>query len=300
MLYLLGSVLAGVGIFITFKAFPRFGVNSFHAITINYWICVATGLVFLGSPAEVLDIGLHTPWLPHAAVMGVIFIFGFYLISQTTQKINITVATIANKTSLVIPVVFSLWVFKIRSTPMDIWNYLGMAMAVPAVIFSSIRKEKNTEFKTSLGSFLLPILVFIAGGLVDTSLNYVNYKFLKPDDSAIFTIILFGFSALWGTLLWLFSFKRVHLASLVGGIVLGVINFFSIYFILLALSAVGNNGAIVYPLVSTSIIILSSLAAFLIFREHLLKVNRLGLILAILTILLLTHQQLFNGGRLLL
>ena len=54
------------------------------------------------------------------------------------------------------------------------------------------------------------------------------------------------------------------------------------YFILKALSAFDNNGAILFPIFNVGIIVLCTLAALTIFSEQLLRINKLGILLAIL------------------
>ena len=83
--------------------------------------------------------------------------------------------------------------------------------------------------------------------------------------------------------------------DILAGILLGIPNYFSIYFQLKALSAFDNNGAIVYPSLNIGIIIGSTLAAVLIFKERLSRVNQVGVALAVVVIFLLSHQEIVKS-----
>ncbi len=86
--------------------------------------------------------------------------------------------------------------------------------------------------------------------------------------------------------------ERLQARSLAGAVTLGIPNFLSFYTLLLALSAFGGNGAFVYPLYNIGVILLAALMAALFFRERLSTANKVGLVLAILAIGLISWQEL--------
>jgi hypothetical protein len=45
MLYFLLAVLFTVALYLIMRAYPRYKVDSFHAIVFNYYACVLTGLL---------------------------------------------------------------------------------------------------------------------------------------------------------------------------------------------------------------------------------------------------------------
>jgi len=106
--------------------------------------------------------------------------------------------------------------------------------------------------------------------------------------------MVFGFAFIIGFTIILVKKIKFTTRDIVAGIALGIPNFFSIYFQLKALSAFDNNGALLYPSLNIGIIIGSTLAAILFFKEHLSKVNKVGIAIAIFAILLLSHQAVIN------
>ena len=139
---------------------------------------------------------------------------------------------------------------------------------------------------------LLPFAVFACGGAIDTIINYSNHRYLSPENQDTFPIILFGFAAIIGIIILFFSGKKLELKNVIAGICLGVPNFFALLFIFKALTAFQNNGAVFFPIYNVGIILASTVAAMIIFKEHLSRINYLGLGLSILALYLLSHQEI--------
>jgi drug/metabolite transporter (DMT)-like permease len=253
----------------------------------------------MGSIEPLKLVSKGDPWLWMAVFLGFIFIAVFYLMALTTQRLSVTVSSIAAKMSLAIPVLFSLFIFQIESKEFDWLNYLGIILAFLAIYLSSFKpKEVAKEGKLPIGNkwlALLPIGVFVGSGLIDTTINFTSFKYLSPREEAIFPIIIFGVAGVIGIILLLARRIPVGKAEWIGGIVLGVPNYFSVYFVVKGLAEFGNNGAYFYPLLNISIILGSSLAALILFREKLHKLNWLGLALAITAIALISYQEIFNA-----
>lgn len=313
MLYLLLGILFNVAIFIAFRTYVKFGVRTLPAIVINYYVCVITGLVFLGSLPDVpAMLSLENQWIYFALFLGFLFIITFYMMAVTTQRLSVTVSSIAAKMSLAIPVIFSLFIFQIESKSFNALNYLGILTAFLAIYLSSLKKKEMPAEMTAppledgsspvagkavpvrnLGLLLLPVGVFLCSGIIDTTINYTTYRYLTDAEAAVFPLVIFFVAGIIGTALQIVRKERTRLKELIGGICLGVPNYFSIYFIVKALAEFNNNGAFFYPILNINIILFSSLFAIIIFKEKLRLVNKVGLALAILAILLISYQEIF-------
>jgi multidrug transporter EmrE-like cation transporter len=120
--------------------------------------------------------------------------------------------------------------------------------------------------------------------------------FYAPQEGALFTLIACVGAVLVGTtwllVLLLRSGEKLLFRSVVGGLVLGVPNVLSFYFLLKALGAFGNSAAFVFPIYNILSMLASAAAAWLLFRERLSPLNRLGLALAVLAIVLISYQEL--------
>ena len=75
--------------------------------------------------------------------------------------------------------------------------------------------------------------------------------------------------------------------NIAGGIVLGVPNYFSIYFMIRMLNTNFIKSSAMIPLSNVGVLVASSLAAILFFRERPSLKNKVGLALSLIVIVLL-------------
>ena len=294
-MYLFLAILANVAIFAIFRLIPRLKAVTLHTIVVNYWVCVATGALYSLNNPNWNTISFSGPWVPWTLLLAVIFITTFMLMATTTQRISMTVATIATKMSLAIPVVFSLLFLGVQAKAYDGWNYLGIALAFPAIALASWSKPNAaTAAETPLWRRLaLPFSLFLMGGLIDSLVNFVNLNFVPNDFSPVFTVILFAVTGILGILILVVRREVPSRRSVLAGIILGVPNYFSIFFVLRALADYNNDGALLYPLLNLGIILTSAVVGLLAFGERLTRTKIIGLALALLAITLLSYQELF-------
>jgi drug/metabolite transporter (DMT)-like permease len=252
---------------------------------------VVTGMVYSLDLTKVLSVGWETPWLFPSFILGLFFIFTFNLMAACTQYFSVAIASVSSKISLVLPVIFSLLVLKINVDQFQYWNYVGIGISLVSIWFVSRRGEGHvSHMPTGLNVLLLPVSVFVFSGAIDIIINYSNANFIPPEDTKVFPVFAFFFAAMSGLTLAFIRKEKWKFESITAGVLLGMPNYFSIYFLLKALTAFGNDGALLYPVFNMGIIISSSLAGVLIFRERLSLLNRLGVVLAILAIFLVSWR----------
>ena len=291
MIFLIATILLNTLLAILFKLFPRFGVNTLQAIVVNYWVCVITGSLFLGD-FPVSTASVHQSWFPWALLMGVSFISIFNLIGYCTRVAGITTTTIANKLSLVIPVLLSILLYN-EST--GIWKIAGIILAIPAVYFTAHEKEKNGK-----SNLLWPAILFVGSGLLDALVKYVEQGYLPtPAVQAVYTIHVFAVAAVTGTILVLFQFFKGKMVfewrNVLAGICLGVPNYFSIYFLIRLFNSHFLQSSAALPVNNICIVITSSIAAILLFREKATPMRILGLVLSVIAIMLIIFADLYAG-----
>lgn len=289
MIYIIVTIALTSSFFILFRYFALYKLNSFHAIVTNYVVCVITGIIFTSPLSGITNLSVTLPWVPLGLFIGLLFLLTFNLMSLTVNKVSVTVSGIANKTSLVIPVVASLLVFPVQAKEFTFINYIGILFAILAIVLSSIKKDDKTPVKSSLYVRIgLPLLVFILGGIIDTLLNYSTYKYSLTPGYNYFPVVTFFAAAVTGviviSIMAIAGKTKVTTLSIVGGIVLGVPNYFSIYFLLKALEAYNNDGALVFTVINTGIIVVTSFMAMFLFKEKLSMLNIAGITLAIMAI----------------
>lgn len=293
MFYLIAGIVANVLIFLAFRTFPIYKIDNLQAIVVNYFVCVITGLILIDNLESLRAIDLTAAWSWVAVFIGLLLVLGFYVATLTAQQMGVSITSVASKMSMVFPILFSLLILKVDSKEFSIFNYLGMILAVLSIYLGSLRSGTKEVIKLSRASmFLLPFGVFVAGGLIDIGINYSNHVLINADNQEVFPIVLFGGAAIIGSFFLIFQKKKFERRSLIGGLYLGIFNFLSLYFVLKALTAFQNNGAVFYPIYNVGIILLSSILAIIIFREKLSKINVVGLALSVLALFLLSYQEI--------
>ncbi len=291
---LLLTIIATSCIFLAFKSFKVFGMYSLHAITINYFVCVITGLIFFRSKLPLLfEDPQFKIWYLIAFFLGILFILTFFRMSRTAQEISVSASSMASKLALVLPVIFSLVILQRSAKEYDLINYSGIILTIPALILASW-PEKDIHNTKLISRLSLPFSVFLLSGIIDTSLNYLNALFEKDPGFIFFPLFVFFTAGLSG-LIFSFTNKKNtppwKLKSVIGGIYLGVPNFFSLYFLLETLKAFNQDGAFIFPMSNLGTILLSGIGAFFLFNEKMNLLKFSGLILACIAIYLLAYQE---------
>lgn len=289
MIYLLLSVVFTTSLILIFKYFEKYKIITIQAIVVNYITASSLGLFYNKGAIGIAYIS-EQPWAMTAMILGVVFIGIFNLIAITTQKLGVSVATVANKMSLVIPVFAAIYLYH---DSVNILKILGIIIALAAVYLTSKKQkeDQDPEIKKHPSMLYLPLIVFIGSGCIDTLINYSQVNYLKPDDMDIFISICFASAAFTGIIILLYRFlflkKRFQFKSIIAGVVLGIPNYFSIYYLLKALDNKTFESSVLFPLNNMGIVALSSVYALLFFKEKLSRSNWVGIILSLFAIALI-------------
>ncbi|HWY37941.1 MAG TPA: DMT family transporter [Bacteroidia bacterium] len=288
MFFLVLGIACNVALLLIVKSFARFGVEAFPAIVVNYFVAGSFSLL-LTTPKSVYLEADHL-WLP-AALLGIFFISVFYMISLTTEKIGVSAASVANKMSVVIPVILA---FLLYGDSITILKITGIILALLSVIFvsSTAKKEKNN----SKQNFLLPIAVFIGSGIIDALVNYIQKKIVHSDvETACISGLFFFAAGTFGLLAFILFYKdkkKLDIKkTILAGIILGTPNYFSIYLIMRAISGNIMQSSVLYPIVNVSVVLGSTVIAFLFFAEKLSFKNWMGIALSIAAIALIAGSS---------
>jgi len=270
-------------IFVIFKLYAVYKIDTLYAIITNYIVACIVGLFFYSGEINPSEIS-QKPWFLGTLLLGFLFIVVFNLMAKTSQTVGVSVASVATKMSLVIPVIFGVLVYK---EELGIIKVVGILLALAAVYFASI-KEKQISIKKS--ALILPILVFLGSGIIDTSIKYVQEVHIKENEFPLFSATVFAAAATVGIVF--IGFKtlktpfKINLRNVLGGIALGVPNYFSIYYLLKALQNPFLNSASVFTINNVAIVMLSTLLGIILFKEQISLKNWGGITLAIISIIL--------------
>lgn len=286
MLYLLLAIFCSVCLLLVLKYTERHGISTLPVLVVNYAVCCVIGSLFSPEPVS-LAAFTEKNWMLPSLLLGIVFISVFYMVAVSTQKIGVAVTAVAFKLSVVIPVGAAYFLYGDRFSPLKI---TGIALAIAAIFLTS--KEESNTLRPKGMLALLPPLVFLGSGISDAAFNFIQTKYLAASELNFFLVSLFGTAGTIGFLLLLcsciFKQKFPQAKAVLWGIALGVPNYGSAYFMLLALEHSGVDGSALWTLNNIGIIVLSAFAALLLFNERINRYGIAGIFIAILSILLIS------------
>tara|TARA_R110002049_G_scaffold50271_5_gene142738 strand:- start:4016 stop:4879 length:864 start_codon:yes stop_codon:yes gene_type:complete len=285
MISLALSVLFSSLIFIVFKLFDTYKVQTLYAIIVNYFVAGSVGLFFYNE--EIIPSSIpEKPWFIGTAFLGVLFILVFNIMAKTSQRFGVSVASVATKMSLVIPVILGVYFYDEKLSAIKV---IGIVLALSSVYLASI-KESNTLFNVK--SLLLPFLVFLGSGAIDASIKYLEETHIPEVEIPLFSSIVFFAAGLSGVLFILARTPKhplqLNVKNSIAGISLGIPNYFSIYYLIKSLRSDVFNSSSVFTINNVSIVLFTTLIGILLFKEKLSSKNWLGITLAVISILLMT------------
>ena len=295
MLYLILSVVFSTGLNVLFKYFAQKEIDLFKVILINYFVCYTLGQVWNNSFISYQHI-ITTEWFGYAIILGLIFIVGFYLIALTVKYYGITIATVMQKMSLALTVIFALLFY---SESFSFIKGLGLLLAIIAVVLTNIKKSEDlgiSNISKNKVFIFIPIITFFLSGIIEILLLYVDREQIVNTHDHEFVTVLFGMAGIFALIYYVIGrFTRtmspLTVKDLIAGLILGVINYFSIVF-LLKLVQTGWEGSFIFPINNVAILILSVTFSILFFYERLSRLNYIGLALSIMAIMLIWSSSL--------
>lgn len=285
MIYLILSITASLLIFVIFKLLERYKVNTFQAIVVNYIVAFGFGI---GSNQQMVvfkDV-FEAKWFLGSVIVGAMFIGLFTIIAKTAQKNGLSVASVASKMSVIIPIVFGIILYQ---ESIGYQKVIGIVLALVSVYLVSVKSKTSVNFKKNL---LLPILLFFGSGISDTYINYLQNTAISEENISLFSACVFGFSGIIGIII--LSIKKLKKQtqldpkSILGGIALGLANYASLYYIIKSLQLPNMESSTFFTLNNVAIVMASTLIGLWVFKEHLTKKNWTGIGLALIAIYLVT------------
>ncbi|WP_348717143.1 EamA/RhaT family transporter [Tenacibaculum sp. 190130A14a] len=263
--------------------FDVFKINTLQAIVVNYAIALSFGFFNSDISLSISEVP-NQPWFFGAFCLGILFISVFNVMGLTAQKNGLSVASVAGKMSVVIPIIVGVIAY---NEGIGIVKLLGILLALVAVYLSSAKSDTSpVKFK----NLLLPLLLFVGSGCIDAGLKYVETTYVSDGAVPMFLATIFGCAFIIGcmiVLVQIFNNKiQFHWKNIVGGIVLGIPNYYSMELLIKALQTEGMESSTLFTINNVSIVVLTTVFALAFFKERLIKKNWVGIGLAIISILL--------------
>lgn len=286
IIYLLLSIVFSTFINLVFKWFSVFKVNKIQAILVNYLVCFSIGFVLSGDFNLLKIIG--SDWFKYCIILGSLFVAIFLSMAMTTEKYGVSVNAVSAKMSVIIPVLFA---YVYNSERLTIQFVVGILLSLLSIYL--ITKKKQIIIPNKY--IYLPIIVFLGSGTIDTSLKLLELNYSNDISINTISYSIFLGAFLVGTTFYTiknqFNFSNWSSRNIISGIILGIPNYFSIYFLLTAIKSFSLKSAFVFGINNIGIVLLSTLLSVIIFKEKLTLINKFGVLISVLSIILIAYAS---------
>ena len=292
MIYLILAILFSTGVFVAMRLFERFKLDNHQALMWNYVFAAGTGFLLckqFDTPAQLIV----EPWFGLSLITGFWFIFTYLLMTASTQRSGVTVTSLSSKLSVVLPTLAGVIFFKEK---LGLVASLGIVLALVALVLEVGGKKGDTlnhrDTKHSVSTIgLLPLFIFFGTGTGDILMKLTEQR-NGADDMSFMIAFIYFIALLFGILIVAYDLIRCkskwQWKSALGGIGLGVINFFSTFSIYHAMRCYDN--VVLFPIYNIGVVSVTALVGWLLFKEKLTWKNYLGLAIAIIAVILITRR----------
>lgn len=285
MIYLILAIIISTSIVITFRLFSKYNINNLQAITSNYLAAAILSFTIHPEAFSFAELPAKN-WFIFSAIIGVTFILTFFLFALSAQKVGVAITSVISKMSVVIPVSIGIMIY---SEALTLFKVAGILIALLAFYLTF---KKDSESRIDYRLLILPVLLFLGNGTNDSLTKHATTKLPGfGNDFMLFLGVVFTVGFIVGAAIWVVSMIRKKSAaqqfsarSIMAGIWLGLLNFGSSYFFVVALGYFDSS--VFFPIFNVSIVGLSALSGFFLFREKLLPINWFGIFLAACAIIL--------------
>lgn len=292
MISLILATLFAAMFSVFFRIFQLKGIDSMHAIMVNYLTAFVFGCFF-----SLKGMGFKVPfredWFPIAIILGVIFILGMVMLDICTEKAGVAIATVSSRASMVIPIVVSYLVIPGSEKPNWLAIFLLLVALAMIVMYSGGNSTAVRNNVSRRAFVMIVIAVFTCFGISNsvTKLlqNMINntYTFLGEPlvnaMNALSTAVIFISAFVLSVILVLMKPKENRkpflLKDAIGGFGLGAANFFCTYLLINAMRSIDSS--ILFPVHYSGIVALGAIIGWLAFKEKLTKPQVAGIIIAI-------------------
>lgn len=278
------SIVTTVLLYVILKYFEKWKVNNLQGLFFNY--ITASIFSFMYNYSQNVALIPDIKNFYHASLaIGLLFIIVFFLTAKTAQELGIGTTSVASKMSVVIPMLAGVMLY---SEPLSTQKIIGLILALVSVYLTSGGKQEANAPKHTGFILILPFVLFMGAGLVDTSIKYSQATFINPQNQNLFVCTLFGSAALFGGIIitqqLITKQTTIQKQSIMGGVLLGLVNFFSLYFLIKALAEPGTDSGKLFTTVNIGIVVVSLAASYIFFKEVPQKKGFIGIAIAIVAI----------------
>ncbi|MFC2436393.1 MAG: EamA family transporter [Aggregatibacter sp.] len=284
MFNLIIAVLCSVAVSVLLKVARKRHIEIQQAIAFNYIVALSLSW-FLLKPdfkgLEFTDFIAQSENTPIFLALGILLPSVFIIMSKAVEFAGIVRSDAAQRLSLFLPILAAFLIFHETLSQSKV---VGVVLAFVGLfcLLSKPNEQSAVDFRGVLGL----VGVWFGYGIID-----ILFKQVAKSGGAFPTTLFIAFSLAACIMFIYLLFKRTqwNVASVVGGIILGVLNFFNILFYIKAHQSFGSNPTLVFAGMNIGVICLGTITGALIFKEKISKVNWLGIVCSLCAIFCLYY-----------
>lgn len=276
MIYLILAILSSATIAIIMR-FAQQRINyPIGLLAGNYIVCSLMALLL--SVPELQDITPQVLVLPTGLgiLNGALYLGSFALMQWNTRHNGVVLSSVFMKLGILVSTLLSVVWFGESPTLLQI---IGFLLAVAAIVIINFQKGASLNKK----SWAL-LLMLLAAGMGD-GMSKVYEVYGNSNFENLFLFFTFLAALLLCLILLARKKERLGIKELCYGAALGIPNFLSSLFLLKSLTVI--PAVIAFPTVNVAVILVVSLAGFLLFHEKLSHRQIIGGILICIALALL-------------
>ena len=278
------AVLCSVAVSVLLKVARKRNIVIQQAIAFNYIVALSLSW-FLLKPdfkgLEFTDFIAQSENTPIFLALGILLPSVFIIMSKAVEFAGIVRSDAAQRLSLFLPILAAFLIFH---ETLSQSKAIGIVLAFVGLfcLLSKPNEQSAVDFRGVLGL----VGVWFGYGIID-----ILFKQVAKSGGAFPTTLFIAFSLAACIMFIYLLFKRTqwNVASVVGGIILGVLNFFNILFYIKAHQSFGSNPTLVFAGMNIGVICLGTITGALIFKEKISKVNWLGIVFSLCAIFCLYY-----------
>ncbi|MGP1573839.1 EamA family transporter [Aggregatibacter segnis] len=278
------AVLCSVAVSVLLKVARKRNIVIQQAIAFNYIVALSLSW-FLLKPdfkgLEFTDFIAQSENTPIFLALGILLPSVFIIMSKAVEFAGIVRSDAAQRLSLFLPILAAFLIFHETLSQSKV---VGIVLAFVGLfcLLSKPNEQSAVDFRGVLGL----VGVWFGYGIID-----ILFKQVAKSGGAFPTTLFIAFSLAACIMFIYLLFKRTqwNVASFIGGIILGVLNFFNILFYIKAHQSFGANPTLVFAGMNIGVICLGTITGSLIFKEKISKVNWLGIVFSLCAIFCLYY-----------
>lgn len=276
MLYLILAIASSALVSLSIRASENHISNKYGMLMVNYILCTICSFIYMDKSVQLFAQGGIGFMTGIGVISGILYLATLLMMQYSTRHNGVVLSSTFMKLGVLIPTVMAIAVF--REIPKGT-QVIGIVLGVTAIIM--IHFEKNAMKDGNKKIWLLWLL--LGGGITDSMANIFE-QYGNPVLKDGYLLLTFAVAAILAAVL-AFREGKLSKEDVIYGMILGVPNYFSARFLLLALGEL--SAVLVYPTFSVATLVVISLVGILVFKESVDKKKMIALGLIILALFLL-------------